>query len=365
MSEPASGKLSPRLLLDLVELLQAARARGSDPTAAQTALEEVRSRHGGARIDLLWEAESYSGAHHYDVLLHTADGAVSISWNPNDGCPWPMRGVQRWSESCVARIDGAVIDVGTAFAAADFWWGELHVGPRLVQRYVLERADLGADIEVTDEDLAEAMREFRQRRRLFSAEQAFVWMRDHGITQGQLEEHLRIEVRGRRIRERVAASAADGPPAVYFERHSASFEQLRLACVHASDRAEAERLVQDLRSGTRSLWTIAQERFIATGREYVRLVSMYHRDIDAAHSALRDAPAGRVLDPLPSGDGWDVVWVLARIAPRFDAETRLEITRRLFEQWLAEQTARVRVEWFWGAAEPAPLPSSAAPMMGE
>jgi putative peptide maturation system protein len=347
-----AGAPSAALLTDVVAMLSAAQRERLAPAAAQHALSELRARYADWALELVWERESYTGEYHYDVLVRCDGETISLSCCVDGGFPWPMRGVQRWTESIVARVNGAALDVGAAFTTLDFWWSELQLGRRLVQRSIIESAGPGGSLEVGEAELDEAMQRFRRRRGLFSVEQTHAWLEQHGMTQSQLEDHLASEARGERLRAQIAAASADGPPAAYFERHRADFETLRIARVHLTERVDAERLVDRARVEPGSLASLAQQRFAGTGDGELRLVAVRAGDVHAAHRALLEASVGDVLDPLPAGDGWDVVQLLARAPARYGPEVEDLIAQRLFDRWLDRETAQARVEWFWGAAEP-------------
>jgi hypothetical protein len=175
------------------------------------------------------------------------------------------------------------------------------------------------------------------------------WMREHGITQDQIEDHLAIEARGRKLRAVVAEASAEGPPAAYFQRHRGELEILRVARVQVDDRDDAHRVAERARGG-RGLLAIAEDRFVATGRDELRLVSLRAGDLPPDQAAVRAAAPGDVLAPAPAGGGWEVVQLLARVPARYDADTEELIAERLFQRWLEHELAQVRVEWFWGAA---------------
>lgn len=344
--------LPPALPAAALAFLVGLRRDQVRPEQAEERFQIWREPYGAVGLDLVWEIESFAGTVHYDLLVHAAGGTFSLSFCPDQELPWAVRGIQRWSEAFVARVNGAPIDVGTAFAAIDALWSEVHVGRRLVESHVIAAAKIeGCD--VTGAELQEALDEHRRRRGLFSAGAMHGWLRDHGMSQERLTEQLSRVVRGRKLRDKIAG----GRQEAYFAQHQADFERLRLLRVHFEDEREAEELASRVRASASTLGAAAVRRFAEGARIDVRLVRRMRRDIDPAHAPLLTARSGELLGPLRSGDGWDVIELLARDAPRLDRETHDAISEQLFSQWLAEQVSAARVEWFWGESEPVQLPA--------
>ena len=70
---------------------------------------------------------------HYDALLHRdGEGTVSLSYCPERTLPWPLRGVQRWSEMNLVRVNATDPEVDQAVALLDFIWDDAPMLKRLV-----------------------------------------------------------------------------------------------------------------------------------------------------------------------------------------------------------------------------------------
>src|SRR5262249_5684420 len=106
--------------LDYLWALQRERAR---PDAARGPWPAGRQSHPGMAIDLFEEEEAYDRSVHYDLLLRRAgEGTVTLSYSPERAVPWPLRGVHRWSEAHLVRVNGTVLKVDQAIALLDFIW---------------------------------------------------------------------------------------------------------------------------------------------------------------------------------------------------------------------------------------------------
>src|SRR3712207_2194214 len=92
-------------------------------------------------IDLVWEEAVYDGAVHYDALLQLpGEGTVSLGFAPDRGLPWPLRGVQRWSDADLVRVDGSILKVDQAIGCLDFLWEDRRLMDRLVNVCLIDEA---------------------------------------------------------------------------------------------------------------------------------------------------------------------------------------------------------------------------------
>src|SRR5262245_5532703 len=87
------------------------------PGEAMARLRALEGRDPDIGMDLLWEEEAFDRSVHYDVLLRPpGGGTVSLSFCPDRALPWPMRGVHRWSERDLLRVNDTTLTVGEAIA---------------------------------------------------------------------------------------------------------------------------------------------------------------------------------------------------------------------------------------------------------
>jgi hypothetical protein len=49
---------------------------------------------------------------------------VSLSFCPDEELPWPLRGVGRWSDKDLVRVNNTLLRVEDAIAFLDFIWNE-------------------------------------------------------------------------------------------------------------------------------------------------------------------------------------------------------------------------------------------------
>src|SRR6476660_3203145 len=110
---------------EMLDYLLALQHEGIRPREARARLQSVRGHHPELGIDLLAEEQAFDQSVHYDALLRRAgEGTVSISYCPERAIPWPLRGVHRWSDRDLVRVNANVLPVDTAMACLDFIWDE-------------------------------------------------------------------------------------------------------------------------------------------------------------------------------------------------------------------------------------------------
>lgn len=347
-----------QLVTEAVALIIRLRAERVPVEAAWEEIGRLRSRHPGQFIDLVWEQETYLDRIHYDILIESAGGTLSMSYCADDDVPWPARGLQRVNESLVLRVNDDPVWIGEVVTSLDYAWHKLHVGRHLIDMALITREIRNRRIEVSDEQLEAAFEAFRVRRRLFTTASVDRWMAEHGASQAELEHHLRHDVARRELRRRVIGGGEE--QAAYFDAHRGDFDRVQVAKIHVADRAGAELLRDELREAPQRFLATAQQRFLhhAAGGEI--FATLWRHEIDPEHAAqLFDTESGQLAPVLPSGDGFEVVQVLRKQAAVLDDATRALIGDRMFEHWLDERRRCARVEWFWGAAEASDIPAIA------
>ena len=343
----------PAVVRDALALLVTLREERVPVEEAMERLRPLKERHPGRWINMVWERETFGDSIHYDILIGEGRGTYSLSYCADEETPWAVRGTQRINESLVVRVNDEPVYIHQAITSLDHAWHTLHVGRHLMDMCLVDKELRLNPVEVTDEELSDALTSFRRTRRLFTVAQVERWMRDHGTPQVQLEAHLRDEVARVKLRQRVAA----GREEAYFQEHRAGFDRVQVARLYASDQDEALRLYEQLRQAPETFLRVAQERFLAGGQDDGLFVTLQRSELHGEQAELLFAgEPGQVIAPVPSGDGYELVQVLRFLPAQLDDATRQQIRNALFEQWLEERRRTARVEWFWGAAEAADVP---------
>jgi putative peptide maturation system protein len=370
-----NGRLSVALGETLDYLKEVARD-GAGPAEAWHRFRGLQQRHPETPLDLVWLEETYDRSVHYDALLDLpGEGTVSLSFCPEGGLAWPLRGVQRWRDQELLRVNETVLTVDHAIACLDYIWNEARILRQLVDVCLIQEALRHAPIVLSDAELQRAMDRFRRTHGLLTAAATHAWMAERGVTPEKLERLVADEATLARLRERVVAGRIEA----YFESHRDELAAVALTRLELADEAEARRAFEELQAGA-DFDALARDRLadaLARGRRPPLLQSAVLRRSEASElgvlehtgviraascplkgepppdlfSALFAAGPGDVIGPLRTGRGFALLRVVAVAPPRLDAAAREEIARRLFEEWLAERRGEARIEWYWGSAD--------------
>ena len=234
MKDPVNESLA--LVLDFLVSLQRERVQ---PEEARTRLQSLRERMPELSLDLLAEVEAYDGSVHYDMLVRRAgEGTISLSYCSEPSLPWPLRGVHRWSEADLARVNGTVLKVDQAVACLDFIWNEEPITMRLINLCLIQEELEREPVSLTDGDLREAMKHFRKVKKLFTAKDTLEWLERHGLSREKLEGFVTDEILMARLRDRIAANGEEE----YFRQHGADFDRVSVARLVVANEARAREL---------------------------------------------------------------------------------------------------------------------------
>jgi putative peptide maturation system protein len=337
---------------DTLDYLRVLVRDGIRPTEARARLRLIQQKHPDTDMDLLWEEEAYDQSVHYDALLHLpGQGTVSLSFCPDRALPWPMRGVHRWSERDLVRVNNTVLQVAQAMACLDFIWDEAPITHRLINVCLIQEELAKNPIDLSDAELQQAMDAFRQVRKLYTAEDTYWWMARRGMTHDQLERLVADEAMVAKLRDRVTAGLVEA----YFEEHRVDFDTADIARFACSDEASARHTCEQIRCGELDFYEAAQRCFMAAERSkhpshaLFAVVQRGHVS-PALATAIFTATPGAVVGPVHTEEGYAIVRVLSYTPTRLNEPTRGAIKRILFEQWLAERREAATIEWYWGNA---------------
>jgi putative peptide maturation system protein len=340
---------------------------GTRPDAAKSALRPLQQRYPDIRLQLVWEEDVFDQRMHYDALLTVpGSGIISMSYCNEKEKPWPLRGVQRWSDKNLLRVNNTVMEIDQAVAYIDFIWEGARIADRLVSACLIEEEIERNPITISDQELQAAMDNFRKQRNLYRAEDTYRWMERRGLSHRALERLVKGEAMVGKLRDCIIANGVEP----YFVAHSADFDTVRVARLFVSDDATARTLCERIRSGEVAFFDEAQRQFLASHqlRPPGDLFAKFQRRESPPEfrEALFQASAGSVLEPLREENGYVINYVLSLSPAVLDNATAESIRNLLFEQWLEERRKAAVIEWLWGNSaktspgDKPPIPTSSS-----
>jgi putative peptide maturation system protein len=311
------------------------------PDDALVALGALRGRHPAWSFELIWDEEPASGRVHYDLLIAGALGTIALGLTPPDTLPFPLRGLQRWKEMEVLRIDGRTTWMHEVTTYVDPLWGDADLSRRIVDQALIDKALADDPIAVDDNALQRAVDAFRARHGLDTAAATEAWLDEHGITLPDLESGLAGDLALPQLRRRVTADAH-----AVFAADPAAFDDVDLIALPAE---HADALAAEVRAGA-SFYAIAERELAgrggSRGERSVLFETCHRRDLAATEALVEGAVSSLRI----RGAGPYVAWVRALRPARWNPTTRAAVEDVLFERWLAERRRRAHIEWNWGRA---------------
>jgi putative peptide maturation system protein len=320
------------------------------PDQARERFHLLQKQYPDTEMNLLWEEETYDKSVHYDTLLQlNGQGTISLSFCPDRALPWPLRGVHRWSEKDLVRVNNTVLSMGEAIACLDFIWDEIPIIKHLVDMCLIQEALKQDPIELSDTDLQVAMNAFRKVRHLHKAEETHRWLEQHGITQEKLEDLVTNEALVAKLRDQVTA----GQVAEYFTMHQIDFDTVNIAQIHFFDQKRADQIWSQIRSGKIDFYEAAQSRFLEMSQLKENpsgdvFAVIHRRQVEIEVMNIFAGECGDVLEPVQTEKGFSIVRILSFNPASLDKKTVATIKKILFEEWLAERRQAARIEWYWG-----------------
>jgi putative peptide maturation system protein len=341
-------------LVDTLEYLILLNQEEIRPDEARKRFHLLQKQYPDTEMNLLWEEETYDKSVHYDTLLQfNGEGTISLSFCPDRALPWPMRGVHRWSEKDLVRVNNTVLTMGEAIACLDFIWDEIPIIKHLVDMCLMQEALEKDPIELSDADLQVAMNAFRKARNLHKAEETHRWLEQHGITQEKLEDLITNEALVAKLRDQVTAEQV----ADYFAAHHLDFDIANIAQIHFSDQEKAHEVWNQICSGKVDFYEAAQYRFLeATQRkknpsgDVFAVIQRGQAKVELMN--IFGAKCGEVLKPMKTEKGFTIFRILSFNSAHLDEKTVTTIKGTLFEEWLADHRRMARIEWYWGNTVP-------------
>lgn len=190
------------LLSQVTELLKRLD-RGS--TTVGEAIEELAEiAFEGRQAELVRHVEPFDGSRQYMALIPMpSGGTLSVAYG-SLGLPWPMRGVHRWSEADVVRVDGRTIRMDEAVAHLELDDPTSGISERLIDAALIKNELASRPVDVSLSEIQVGLDRFRRDRGLLTAQAIADWLRITGRSHADLERLVADGIRIEKLKERLA-----------------------------------------------------------------------------------------------------------------------------------------------------------------
>ena len=340
----------------IAEYVRSVTLRQPPDEDARAELSALTTACNNLRVRMVSSREEYDSSQHFDVLLTDAEGTYTVSFAPADGLPWPLRGIHRWSEGDLVRVNGTTLRIQQAIACLDFVWERNDLLEHLINVCLVEEELATREpFPVGDTDLQVRLDEFRRARGLFAAADTHEWLALHGISQRQLERRLVDELRVELLAEQTVGDAV----ADSLKEHKSEFGIFPAMLASARSREDLRELSETMDPASWFTWAVTPE---AHSREVrCQRIDAFDASPPLAALASDDTPVGTVSEVFLHRDAHTLA---CKIGPTEPSEPGPELTRRvrdrLFVNWLAERRRHADVEWYWGGPKRPPSPRNHA-----
>jgi putative peptide maturation system protein len=240
------------------------------------------------------------------------------------------------------RVNGEEISLGKVLALARIR-NSFPALDEKIEAVLLNQAAKELSIEATDEELQEAVDEFRLNQGLYSAADTTAWLERTGIELDDLEDLLAARIIGSKIRETVATGGVEK----YFSENILSFESALLSHLVMTEEGEAQELKYQIKEEGADFNSMAREYSID---ETTRLAGGFlgrvaRSALDAeTEAAVFGASAGEVVGPFKTDLGYQLIKIEKLNKPALTDNTIELVKDILYGQWLANQRRKAAVE---------------------
>jgi putative peptide maturation system protein len=325
-----------------LNLLKKISVENPTPPVARSRMAALQSAFPDVGLELIWQRERFDNSLQYDLLLSDSEGTISLGFSPDAELPWPLRGVQRWSEDDLLVVNNTTLKVQEAIALLDPLWHDESLLVRLVNACII-REELERDPPpISQPEVQAALDELRAELSLFDAAETHAWMDERGLSHERLEMWATDRVAFRKVRERATASAGRE----YYLQHRRHFDLFTFLTIRGNGAADVP-VKKDIALATlaRNVESLATKGDALT----LEMKTLRRWELPPLLRKSLDADPGGQIAPVRSGR--EVVLVLAITSTEWDPSTSEAVRFAAFSDWLAERRRQDRIDWFWGDQE--------------
>ena len=330
-----------RALAAAAELLQRLPRGRHDTRRAREQFAPLKASHPDLLPQLVAHPVPASDSVDYDVLLTRAGaGTLSLTWRADDGVPWAPEHADHWAANFVLSVDGFSVSIQSALLYLNGLMNQRpRVMERLVSRTVFDIAIAGEDIEVSDQEVEDAVDAFRSTQGLFTGAATQQWLDERQLSMNALREMVRDTAIARKFKDGLTRDRIEP----YFNAHRAEFDRIRVLRVESLPASSAQQFADAWRT-TRVCPALGGSPAVVDCT--ARLDTWCATDL-APEFAV--AAVGEIVGPVEGEqDGTSAVGeVRSREAAVLDADTHARIHALLLDLWVAERRAAATVQWHW------------------
>ena len=207
---------------------------------------------------------------------------------------------------------------------------------------LIRQSALEAGIDVTDEEVQHAADSFRTNRDLYDEKRTDRWLARHFLTRGEWETLLEDEI----IRLKLREVLTTGKVEKYFAEQRLSFDAATISRIVVKEENVAKELRAQIVEDGADFYSLARKHSVDLSTRpaggYAGLVRRTDME-PTMEAAIFGAQPGKIVGPIKTYAGWQLVKLEAIHLASLDASVRENIKSLLFEDWLASQRLKAKI----------------------
>jgi putative peptide maturation system protein len=290
-------------------------------------------------------------------LLVTHDQSVySVSCARRHVLPWALRGATNAEASDLLTVNGYTVKIEEAVPLLDFIWQSHDVAIRLIDEALLNHAAARLRVEVSEDELNDALRQFYLDRNLTTVEAQSEWRRLRGHSERGLLTLLARVIARRQTERMLVADQYDDER----RTHARDYDVVRIlqAVIPRGRASDAERLLRRDRSDpTATLPDIVAELARThPGRGVFRIerAEACRHELDGRPDEVFGRRVGSVVLLRAPDEDPRLVEILEYVPEVPEEALERRIVRRLVARWCDAARSVARIDWHWGRVRPEP-----------
>lgn len=208
---------------------------------------------------------------------------------------------------------------------------------------IVRQAAAKRGINVSDDELQQAADEFRAARELYDADTTQTWLDDKKLSYHEWESLLEALVTQKKLREALTAGLVEQR----FVEQKLSFDKAAVSRLVLNDEGVARELRAQIVDDGVDFHALAREHSIHNDTRPAGGYSgeMLRSDMEPAlEAAIFGAQPGKVVGPIKTDDGWELVKLERLVPAELNDEMRETIKTSIFNEWLTEQRKKGRIK---------------------
>ncbi len=244
---------------------------------------------------------------------------------------------------CVAiEVNGEEVSLSDVLTLAKLN-GSLQLINDGINATLVRQAAAQRGIKVSDEELQQAADEFRAANDLYDADTTQTWLEGRKLSYHEWESSLEYRITERKFREALTAGLVEQ----HFVEQKLSFDKAAVSRLVLNEEDVARELRAQIVEDGADFHALAREHSIHldTRPSGGYAGEMLRTDMEPAlEAAIFGAQPGKVVGPIKTDDGWELVKLEHLATAELNDEMREMIKTLIFNEWLGEQRAKARIK---------------------